>query len=76
MKSEVSAAASTPVSQRSFLFLLFNKHASLHEHCCTAIFYTVTQAPAVDPFDALAGSLPSAKPSESPKFTGPEVTEV
>ncbi|XP_060791449.1 calpastatin isoform X4 [Neoarius graeffei] len=34
-----------------------------------------TPAPAVDPFDALAGSLPSAKPSESPKFTGPEVTE-
>ncbi|MCJ8741169.1 hypothetical protein PDJAM_G00067660 [Pangasius djambal] len=34
-----------------------------------------TLAPAVDPFDALAGSLPSEKPSKSPQFTGPEVTE-
>ncbi|XP_047661389.1 calpastatin isoform X20 [Tachysurus fulvidraco] len=34
-----------------------------------------TPAPAVDPLDALAGSLPSSKPSKSPQFTGPEVTE-
>ncbi|KAF4077100.1 hypothetical protein AMELA_G00204280 [Ameiurus melas] len=34
-----------------------------------------TLAHAVDPFDSLADSLPSAKPSESPQFTGPEVTE-
>ncbi|XP_053096223.1 calpastatin isoform X7 [Pangasianodon hypophthalmus] len=34
-----------------------------------------TLAPAVDPLDALAGSLPSEKPSKSPQFTGPEVTE-
>ncbi|XP_017348097.2 calpastatin isoform X7 [Ictalurus punctatus] len=34
-----------------------------------------TLVPAVDPFDSLADSLPSAKPSERPRFTGPEVTE-
>lgn len=56
--------------------ILLNTHASLHEHCCTATFHTVTQAPAVDPLDALAGSLPSANPPKSPQFTGPEVTEV
>lgn len=51
-----------------------NKHASLHEHCYPALFYAVTQA--LDPFDALSGTLPSSKPSTSPQFTGPEVREV
>ena len=36
------------------------------------------QAPAVDPFDALAGSLPSSDPvaPKAPQYTGPEVKEV
>ncbi|XP_046723003.1 calpastatin isoform X12 [Silurus meridionalis] len=34
-----------------------------------------TTAPDVDPFDTLAGTLPSANPPKSPQFTGPEVTE-
>ncbi|XP_066501338.1 calpastatin isoform X11 [Hoplias malabaricus] len=35
------------------------------------------QASAVDPFDALAGSLPSSEPTapKAPKYTGPEVKE-
>ncbi|KAK3555661.1 hypothetical protein QTP86_025739 [Hemibagrus guttatus] len=36
---------------------------------------TSTPAHDVDPFDALSGTLPSAKPSTSPQFTGPEVKE-
>lgn len=35
------------------------------------------QAPALDPFDALADSLPSAAPvAPQPAYTGPEVKEV
>ena len=36
------------------------------------------QAPAVDPFDALAGSLPSSEPvaPKGPRYTGPEIKEV
>lgn len=34
------------------------------------------QAPAADPFDALADILPSTEPVAGPVFTGPEVTEV
>ncbi|XP_058272187.1 calpastatin isoform X7 [Hemibagrus wyckioides] len=34
-----------------------------------------TSTTAVDPFDALSGTLPSSKPSTSPQFTGPEVKE-
>lgn len=34
-----------------------------------------TSTPAFDPFDALAGSLPSSQPSKHPQFTGPEVKE-
>lgn len=36
------------------------------------------QAPAVDPFDALASSLPSVGPvaPQQPAYTGPEVKEV
>ena len=54
--------------------LCFEKHVAL---LLCAEFALHVQAPAVDPFDALASILPSADPvAPEPVYKGPEVKEV
>ncbi|XP_072518863.1 calpastatin isoform X4 [Salminus brasiliensis] len=54
-----------------------SKEAKVHAEVSPAAAKTSAPAPAVDPLDALAGSLPSSEPlsSNTPQYTGPEVEE-